>query len=92
MITFLHLATKHNRMWLLVLGARMIQRENIETLQAERQHTGKAGREGFSHTHHGGVSVLALLLENWTCRDAARTLGIAGGVFMGVWAQPWGGW
>lgn len=91
MITFLHLATKHNRMWLLVLGARMIQRENTETLQAERQHTGKAGREGFSHTHHGGVSVLALLLENWTCRDAARTLGIAGGVFMGVWAQPWGG-
>lgn len=36
MITFLHLATKHNRMWLLVLRARMIQRENTETLQAAR--------------------------------------------------------
>lgn len=50
MITFLHLATKHNRMWLLAPGARMIQRENTETLQAGRQHTGKAGRERFSHT------------------------------------------
>lgn len=38
----------------------MIQRENTETLQA-----GKAGRERFSRSHEGGVSVLALVVENW---------------------------
>lgn len=100
MITFLHLATKHNRMWLLVLAARMIQRENTETPQAGRQHTGEAGRERFSHTHThgGGVSVLALLVENWpgwSCGPAKtlpKHLGMQAGVLMGAWAEPWGGW
>lgn len=98
MITFLHLATKHNRMWLLVLGARMIQRENTETLQAGRQHAGKAGRERFSHTHTRGVCL------SWLCwwkigrvgavdlQRRCQNAWAAGRAWMGMQAEPWGGW
>lgn len=91
MITFLHLATKHNRMWLLVLGARTIQRENTATLQAGRQ---QAGRD-FHRLTRGAVSVLALLVENWpgwSCGPAEmlpKCLDCRQGF---EWAEPWGGW
>lgn len=88
MITFLHLATKHNRMWLLVLGARMIQRENTETLQAGRQHAVKAGREGFSHTHTG---VCLSWLCCWKIRPAEmlpECLGLQEGFYWGCGHSP----
>lgn len=76
----------------------MIQRENTETLQAGRQHTGKAaGRDFHTHTRKGGVSVLALLVENWLgwSRVPAETLpkclGLQAGILEGVWAEPWSG-